>query len=534
MKKRIFALVLALLMGVALLAACGNDATSSTPTDVSTPEDGGASVADPIERDPVVGNGETLKVMIMPQGPVDEATQQEVTDAINEILMAELNFQVEFILSGPAWGFNDQTSAMQTGTSDIDLMPAHSWSGVTYTVGAKEGQWVRLDNADGEFGNLLEQYGPNLYAGVSDGLIETATVPGAEGEGIYGVLIEKDIVQQLGYLMNVELLAKYDLTTDDFAPNDFANWGEKLQIIKDGEGKNFYPLNVEPEVLDRTVNYLAYVGNPQHMLGFYFDGANPAGSSNMEIVSRYHSDEYKAFLELMGAYYEAGFIDPAVGVADTSGTVVAEARNSGDFAISTYVYAPGAEKSASDQAGTELAWVPAWTNPVAWTESAMGAGWAVYAGSKNVELSVQFLNLLFENKEVANLLSEGLEGKSYTLSDEGYVSRTDDRGGWNIWRYGIIGDNSAATELQANEWANFKSWNATADVLPCNKFLFAPTEVENEYAACIAVISGYAIPLGSGAMDASNLDAFLAELEDAGIQTVIDEANAQYAAWLAG
>lgn len=528
MKKRIIALALSTLMLGTALAGCGtsNDPSSSTPAAAgssSSTSEGSTSTPE------VEDTGKTLKVMLMPQGEIDENIKKEITEKASAITKEKLGCSVEFIMSGPAWNFDDQATIMQTGTSDIDIMPAHSWSGITYVVGAQTGQWVRLDNPDGPDGDLLAQYGQDIYSQASDALIASATVPGMEGRGIYGALIEKDSVQQLGYLMNNDILKKYNFTTDDFKPEDFANWGEKLAVIKEGEGENFYPLNVEAEVLDRIVNHVVYVDNTTGPLGISFDNSDPA-ATEINFVSRYGTEDYKNFVSVIRGYYEMGLVDPALGIVDTAPEAIAKARTTGNFAISSFVYAPGAEITASQEANAELLWVPAWSTPIGTTDSFMGAGLAVYAGSKNIPLAVQFLNLLNTDTELADLVAEGIEGKSYDLVD-GYVTRTEDRGGWNMWRYGVVGDVSKATELFEDEWKNFKSFNDASASMECLGFLFDRTDVEDAMSASGAVIGKYAVPLGSGAADPAQLETFLAELEASGVQSCVDAANAQYAEW---
>lgn len=532
MKKRILTAALALALSLGVLTACGGDtpATTDAPkTDAPTTD---APTTDAPATDAPVGDV-TLKVMIMPQGPVEETTKKEVEEKISAITKPAYGFSVEFIMSGPAWGFDDLVTAVQTGTTELDILPAHSWSGITYVQGAADGQYVRLDNKDGEYGDLLATYGPNIYGKASDAIVAAATIPGSEGRGIYGALVEKDSVQQLGFMMNNDILTKYGFTTDDFKADDFANWGDKLQTIKDGEGANFYPLDIEAEVLDRTLNYMLYVDKTTGPLGIQFDNANPAGT-DIKYVSRYETDSYKNTIAIVNGYYKAGFIDPDLGSAATAPEAIAKYRANGEYAIATFVYAPGYEAILSAECGKEIKWVPVWSTPIGSTDSFMGAGLAVYAGSKNVPQAVQFLDMLNTNTEVANLISEGIEGKSYTDNGDGSIARTEDRGGWSIWRYGVVGDTSAATPLgDPNEWKNFKTFNDASAAVKCLGFLFDRAPVELDIANCETSIDSYAVALGSGAADPSQLDSLIAELKAANIDGVVAEANAQYQAWLA-
>nr|MCR4576398.1 DUF3502 domain-containing protein [Clostridiales bacterium] len=66
-------------------------------------------------------------------------------------------------------------------------------------------------------------------------------------------------------------------------------------------------------------------------------------------------------------------------------------------------------------------------------------------------------------------------------------------------------------------------------------FIFDPTPVENELAACSAVIDEYATGLKWGWIAADEVDArideFVAKLNEAGAEAVVAEAQAQLDAW---
>ncbi|MDO5111792.1 MAG: DUF3502 domain-containing protein [Clostridia bacterium] len=550
--KKTTCLILAVLMCVALVACAAPTAVAPAPAD-NPPEASGAADAPatsdvaPIEDLYVANPGAVLKVMLMPAGDMNADTTAAVTKAVNDRI-AELggDFTVELVWSGGAWAFNDLDIAVQVNDS-IDIIPAHSWSGSTiYTTAAKAGTYIRLD--DPAF-NLLEKYGPDLYGKTSDAVVAAATIDGNQGKGIYGYIIEKDSVTQLGYLVNETALIEAGFTLADFeaVKNDISKWEPFFAAYKGGK----YPLNIEPEVLDRTVNNIMYVSGTGP-LGIAM-ASNPA-DTNVEIISRYETENYKSFISVMQGYYAAGYVDPDQSIpGETSASSFATRRNAGDYLISTCVYAPGCENTYDASADAALGkdvnivWVPA-NVPVGTSETAQGSGLAVYAGSKSVIESVQFLNMLASDKVIGDLLSEGIEGTvtveadgtkvfsddaSYGIVD-GVMWRSGDRAGWNMWRYGVVGATSAATPLgdvepNGLEWENFLKWNAEAVALDSTGWLFDVAPVKAAYDACYAAVDKYAIALGSGA--SADYDAFISELKAAGIDSVVAEAQAQYLAF---
>lgn len=549
--KKTLALILAVMMCVAL-AACaapaaapGGEQTPQASADAQAPAAAPADAQTPAAEDLYKPNpGAKLKVMLMPQGDMNADTVAAVTEAVNKRI-AELgeDFTVSFEWSGGAWAFNNLDVAVQTA-GEVDIIPAHSWSGSTiYTTGAKAGTYIRLD--DPAF-NLLEKYGPALYGNTSDAVIAAATVDGNQGKGIYGYIIEKDSVAQLGYLVNETALIEAGFTLADFeaVKGDITAWEPFLAAYKGGK----YPLNIESEVLDRAVNNIMYVSGTGP-IGIAM-AANPA-DTKVEIISRYETESYKNFISAMQKYYAAGYVDPDQAIpGETSSASVTARRNAGDYLISTFVYAPGSENvmdaSADAAQGKDVSikWVPA-NVPVGTSETAQGSGLAVYAGSKNVIESVKFLNMLASDKVIGDLLAEGIEGTvtvaadgTKTFSDgasygiiDGVMWRSGDRAGWNVWRYGVVGATSGATPLgdvepNGQEWINFRNWNAEAVALDSTGWLFDVAPVKAAYDACFAAVDKYAIALGAGA--STDYDAFVAELKAAGIDSVVAEAQAQY------
>lgn len=543
--KKVLALILAVLMCVAMVA-CGGTETPDEPV-----------VEDLFTANP----GAVLKVMLMPQGDMNESTVAVVTKAVNDRI-AELgeDFTVEFLWSGGAWGFEALDIAIQTA-GEVDIIPAHSWSGSSvYTSSALAGSYIRLDNP--EF-NLIEKYGNALYSKTSDAIKAAATVPGNQGTGIYAYIVEKDSVSQLGYLVNETVLNEigYQLSDFEAIKSDLAAWDEMLAAFK-AKYPNDYPLNIEGEVLERAVNNIAYVQNPSGPLAIFM--ADDPAKTNVEISSRYESDKYKAFTETMQAFYAAGYVNPDLGIpGETSSSCYSTNRDAGTYLFCTFVYAPGAENDMDTKADAaqgkdvSIKWAPS-NVPVGTSETAQGTGLAVYAGSKSVIESVKFLNMLASDTIIADLVSEGVtgtatvseevdeEGKTKivrTFSDgasnaiiDGIMWRSGDRAGWNIWRYGVVGANSAATPLgdvepNGKEWTNFRAWNADSVALDSTGWLFDATPVKAAYDNCYAVVAKYAVPLGTGA--SSDYDSLISELQAAGIDEVVAEAQAQYEAFAA-
>lgn len=528
--KKALALILAVLMCVTL-AACKSTSPSQS---AGTP--GGTSKA-PATQTPAADDdfsGDvTLMIMLMPQGDnMNEDTVSKVKTAVNARI-AELGykFKVDFTWSGGAWNFDKLDQALQTGAANLDIIPAHSWSGsVSYTVGAQTGQYLRLDNPDD---NLLEKYGKDLYAKASSTVKTAANVNGDQGFGIYGYIIEKDAVTENGYLVNKTVLEELGFKVEDFKAGDIASW-EPIFAAYKAAYPDKYPFNAEGEVLSRTANYIAFVDGTTSTLGYVFDGKDKKDA----IVSRYETQSYKDFIAVMQGYYAAGYIDPDLTVpGEISAGAFSSTRDAGDYLVSTMVWTPGydavysASASAAQGKDVEIIYTSPWKSAIGTSETAQASGLAVYSGTKYAPEAVTFLNMLASDTVIGNLIGEGIEGESYEAAENGTIKRINDRAGWNIWRYGVIGANSGATTLwdvdkTGNEWVNLKSFNDSAEVLPITGWMFERGSVDAQTAACKAIIEKYSVPLGTGA--SSDYDAFITEMKAAGLDDIVAAADAQY------
>lgn len=560
--KKALVLVLALLMCVALVAC--NSATpgaSSSPSDSSSPSGEESSSPSPSEDYSADFSGDvTINVMLLPAGEMNNAAVDKVTTAVNDRIKAlGYDFKVKFAFTGVAWAWKEFQTAIQTG-DNLDIIPAHTWSeGLSVTVGAQTGQYLRLDDPDN---NLIEKYAPNLYATTSSSITDAAKIPGTKGVGYYSYVIEKDAVSQLGYLVNTSVLTDLGFTLDDFKATDLASWEPILKAFKE-KYPNKFPLNIEAEVLDRTVNYISYAADNNGPLGVQFDNNNPEGTT-VAITSRYESPGYKDFLNTMRGYYNAKYVDPDQGIeGDVSSSSFSKRRLAGDYLISTCVYVPGYEQtmaaSASDSQGktVEIAWAEAWSKPIATPDTALGSGLAIYSGTKYAPECAAFLNMLASDKIMGDLVSSGIEGENYTITNkteimkvdeeteelvgtgefyaDGIFKYTDGRGGWAPWRYGVAACATSITPVADNgkdgkELENMKAFNAAGAAL--NQALLDLKSVTSDMDACRATIKKYAIPLGSGALDPAQYDTFLTELKASGLQKVLDEAASQQSAWV--
>ena len=534
--KKVLSVILSLMMITMLFAGCGKKTEEATDTGASAPtaaaEDTAEATTAPAATDASSLEPVTLKWYLHGSNVTDDSA---VLAKANEYLKEKLNVTLEPIWG--TWGDFDSNSVLAiNGGDDVDIYFTCSWSADEYNAFARNGAWVRLDNPDN---NLIEQYAPDLWKALPKVLTQGATINGADGYGVYAVPGYKDIATQNCWDINVPLLEKYGYTLDDIKNTDYYGFGEILKKVKEGEGKDFYPLLVEGAVLERMVdNSIIVTGDAgtNNLLSYYINPADTAaeGPYGNKILSKFETPEYKKFTEKTREYFQAGYIDPAMGNSTLANDTRSAKQLTGDYLIGTQSYALGYEVQASKERGFEVAMLPC-TPAYVDTTSSQGAMMAISTSSKNPERAMMFLNLLNTDPYLFTLLDYGVEGVHYNL-ENGEAVFTDKRDDYIPWTNGM-GNVTLLPPQQgqgADFWDKFKNYYGSAKEIPILGYSFDPTNVSNEMGALANIAGEYALALNTGIVDpAEKLPEFIQKLKDNGIDKVVADANSQLDTFLA-
>lgn len=165
--------------------------------------------------------------------------------------------------------------------------------------------------------------------------------------------------------------------------------------------------------------------------------------------------------------------------------------------------------------------------------------WGVPVTSENPEKAVEFLNFMYTNTDVANLLSHGLEGTNYEKTDQkGIITKLD---GANPGYARIFTTFGNQTQIYYNTPAKegiqeeLKKFSDSAKAAKTLGYVFDSTPVAAKAAAVSKVVQQYGPSLEVGLVD--DVDKALAQLaegmESAGIKDIIAENQSQLDKWLA-
>lgn len=537
MKKKVVSCMLAAAM-VLSMTACGNSsapaASETAPAETTTEETAAAETETGDTEEVAASDLEpvTLKMYFHGSNVTDDSA---VMEAVNAYLQEKLNVTLE-----PIWGtwgdFDTNAVLALQGGDDVDIYFTCSWSADEYNKFARDGYWVRLDDPEN---NLIEKYASDLWSTLPEVLTNGASINGADGYGVYAVPGYKDIATQNCWDVNVPLLEEYGYTVDDIKNTDYYGFGDILKTVKEGEGDDFYPLLVEGAVLERMVtNSIIITGDSGtgNFMSYYLDPTDVSkpGSVGVNIVNKFGTDEFKKFAEQTREYYLAGYIDPAMANPNQANDVRSQKQLSGGYLIGTQSYSLGYELQASQERGFEVAMVPC-TDAYVDTTSSQGAMMAISTASKNPERAMMFLNLLNTDPTLMTMLNYGVEGVTYELQD-GLVNFTEGRDAYQPWTNGV-GNVTILTPTVAQGadfWDDFKAYYGSAKEIPLLGYSYNSENCETEMGAVANVVAEYMLPLCTGAVDPdATLPEFLDKLDAAGINSVLDDANAQLQEFLA-
>ena len=158
---------------------------------------------------------------------------------------------------------------------------------------------------------------------------------------------------------------------------------------------------------------------------------------------------------------------------------------------------------------------------------------------------MDFINLMYENTELANILNYGIEGTDYVYTDGSDKIVTYPEGidgstvGWNR-AFNMFGDQMEIAQMApATEdyYTELKEFNDRAVACATLGYSFDATNVATQVSSVSNVVQEYVPSLVYGEIPEAELDAYLeemnAKLDEAGINEIIEENQAQLDAWLA-
>ncbi len=495
-KRKILALILAMSLVLSLsLTGCQSVSNSSNSSKNSN-------------------SSETKKLVVLFPGSTPKDLT-EVNTALSNYVKDKINATVE--LRPIDWGnYKDKLNLMFASGEEFDVLWTASWQ--NYGDEVSSGKIIPLDS-------LVDQYGQGIKT-----VLDPAVVKGGEVNGkVYAVTTNKEFASAKGITMRKELVDKYkfDLTKI----KTLADMTPILETIKKNEA-GVTPLQVQKNDSPLT----SIIGGELESVG-ESSGLEVLrrADKNTTVLNEIATPEYMNYAKLMHQWYQAGYINQdATTISDNNNVAV---KNGKAFAYDISLK-PGIESQEAKNTGTTMVTVQL-TEPYQATGDTMSSMLAIPKNSKNPELAMKFINLMFTDKYVLNTVDFGLEGKDYVKKSEGIIDYpsgvTATTVPYNInssWMFGNQMISYLWPDQPADLWKQYNEFNSKAEKSKALGFTFDPTKVSNEVTALSNVTAQYSPGIVTGAEDPEvQIPKYLDALKAAGIDKTIKEVQSQLDAW---
>lgn len=527
--KKIIALILALCMLAALgLAGCtpteeqpNVTPSASTPAS-STP--GSSNTPSVPEEDPA-----EITVILWANGtpPTSEALAL-VNEKINEITIPAINVNVDLQI----WdvGTYIGTAATAVGAGDnIDLM-------CTFAAAAPHFSNMSAQNMLLPLNDLLEEYCQDIL----DLIPESWWAATSKDGEILGVPIYANKANNYGITVVKEWFEETGMKAEDIKTID--DVGEMLYAFN-AKHPDKLAISGDNLSLDATYPGFDFVNNS------YFDILGDAsgvamavefdanGNCDYKVVSRYETEGFNSLRKTLQKWYNDGLVDKdAFSHNGTGFCTTVNADVFSGFSVATPTMKANRLQAMLHEC-MDIELMPGTVQ----TAALIQFTWAIPTSCDEEVAAAKFMNLLYTNADIYNLICFGVEGVHYNLDANGQMVLPDGMDAssspyypncYNFVGNTILGHTWAGSdpELPQKEEAAIKASIAS----PLLGFTFDTTAVSDQYARIGTIAHDeYGPFVFTGAASDAQYEEFIAKLYENGLQDVIDEAQRQIDAWVA-
>lgn len=368
---------------------------------------------------------------------------------------------------------------------------------------------------------VLDAVGTFLSGTMRDGRIYGVTAMGGKATSTH-FLMRTDWLLETGIDTGQITPAKGIFPTDkslDTVESIFASVKEKhpnAQILVSSIGET-------------NLKYLICYDSMGDSFGVIMNG------DNYKVVNLYESEEYRKVVEMAIRWNGLGYImdDASVNTAASSDVLM-----TGNAFCDLVMTQQGVEAQYKQSTGYDFTAVQM-NLPMLYTGQNLLTVNSLPICCQEPEAAVEFLNLMYTDAQVVNLLAYGVEGLHYRFMPDGTVDYPEGMTGQNspypciqTWMFGNtlldyvkVGNVPDLYEIQARA-------NDTARRSTAFGFIYDNTSVLSQVTACERIVEQYEPGLLTGELDIKMLDEFNNKLEDAGINQIIQEKQRQLDEWL--
>lgn len=449
----------------------------------------------------------------------DDPDLHEVEDAVNEISVPEIGVKVHFV-TVPISEMMTKLSLLAASNEKIDLVQ----SGLLTTPSNLASQGLIMPMTDVLSQDMVDKAGVLINAGkIGEDIY---AYPGTYYAGTIAMMLyDKDLAEEY----NIEIPEK--LSTEEEYEAFFqqvVDSGMPQYATSLGDGVaaelNFGTI-FEPMGDGSSISY-----------GCVLDVENGTTVENW-----YATDTYKEEVTRHRAWFEKGYALPdSISNGYTTFDTMAQGQI---FSFNAPINSGSNVAYWSSQTGKNLGAIPMGEGVYRIDSGAvLNIAWSISSTCENPQKTADFLELMYTNLDVINLLNMGIEGKHYVTRENSrivdYPEGVDGGSvgyGHFIGTYGDLTDAYFRAPLTDEFVENLSDFSVdNAKVSRFMGYTFDTSNVTSEVTAVSAEIGKYAPALNCGTVDPeTTIPKFLDALEAAGMSKIIEENQKQLDAWLA-
>lgn len=504
--KKFLVLVMSVMLAFGLLSGCGAS-----------------------EEGTEVGEIAEISISYWPLGAVPDAENKAmVEDAINAITEEEIGVHVNLNIMDV--GSYIPQGMMATGVAngeDFDLvLTAPALSG-HYTA-------MRQNNMLMDISDLLTEYAPELLETVPEEFLKATT----EGEAVYGVPSYFDKVQNQYWICKESVATAAGINIDEV--KTIADVSDALYKIK----AKFPEMNaISGSARSLNVTYPGYAMTAGYDYQKYDVLSESTGvlavvdikDDTFTVQSRYESADFIADANLVRTWYEDNLVNKDVATDTATLQPLNEQPNTASFIYTGQFNLVPSQCTNEPYVASKIASGTVSTSPM------RQFVWAVPVSCDEPEAATKFMNMMYTDERIVNLINFGVEGTHYVQKDDGTIGFpegvTRETSGYFMGGLvALVGNGFLALPWEGNDpdfSAIAKEEMDNANFSPLIGFSLDTSGMADTFSMLSTIANEeYGPSIFSGSAPAGKVDEMVSKLKAAGLESYLAEVQKQVDAFV--
>lgn len=536
MYRKLLGLV-AVLLFVVSICGCGNQETPSSgegsAATVKSQDTTTNAASEQVTTDQVsseaTGDGDAyhvtwedmadVNVIFCSMGPAGTGVQA-VADEINKIT-EENNIHVN-LTQMDIGSYEQQISLILSSSEPVDLLITLPGGPCSFSTMGAQGQLRDITD-------LMSEYAPKTLAGIGD-FMRGTTLNGK----IYGVTCFKNFVGGIYIHMRTDVLTDLGLLEKAENMTTLTEYEEILEAVKNSEKwNNLSGVGCKIAALQNAYldadefakcTYCDNLGDTQFLVA-----VDPSGQDKT-VRLNYETEAYKKTVDRFKSWYDKGYMYKDIGITQEGPSELVKSN-----VIFSYIVQGEKGPGTSASCGMPMTSVKIMDLPIS-TGSITKFTWAVPSTAKSPEAAVTFLEMMFTDSKIANLMAWGIEGVDYALDDQGIAHYIE--GNENPAYHGA--DYLTVNKFIVAPWegspADLGKQDAEimehAILTPYLGFMCNTSDISTQTSMVSNIVVEYDSQVGTGMADDAIYNEFIEKLKSSGAEDIVAQYQLQLDQWM--